>query len=267
MNNTSFVGDLACLSSRGRQRLLARLSILTMCVSFVSCGSGGSSGGPQSNFSLSTQPATLVIAPGGTQSVQISVTGVNGFSGSVQVTATPPSGITVSPSSFSVSTGTPEQLTISAAASLSPGTATLSFTGNSGSASHTVQMPAIIELAGTGPYPPLRSRYLRTDLQYNSADLQAFPPHLTLYDSVHRHFFVSNWALNRIDVFDGASESLIGSIILPFPWGIDITPDGSTMYAATMLGDIYLIDPVALTVLHQSLVVRRQENANALAFI
>lgn len=238
-----------------------------MCVSFVSCGSGGSSGGPQSNFSLSTQPATLVIAPGGTQSVQISVTGVNGFSGSVQVTATPPSGITVSPSSFSVSTGTPEQLTISAAASLSPGTATLSFTGNSGSASHTVQMPAIIELAGTSPYPPLRSRYLRTDLQYNSADLQAFPPHLTLYDSVHRHFFVSNWALNRINVFDGASESLIGSIILPFPWGIDITPDGSTMYAATMFGDIYLIDPVALTVLHQSLVVRRQENANALAFI
>ena len=78
---------------------------------------------------------------------------------------------------------------------------------------------------------------------------------------------MSNWALNRIDVFDGASESLIGSIILPFPWGIDITPDGSTMYAATMLGDIYLIDPVALTVLHQSLVVRRQENANALAFI
>ncbi|MGC2557458.1 MAG: hypothetical protein WA389_01430, partial [Terriglobales bacterium] len=179
----------------------------------------------------------LVIAPGGTQSVQISVTGVNGFSGSVQVTTTPPSGITVSPSSFSVSVGTPAQVTISAAASLSPGTATLSFTGSSGSASHTAQMSAIIELAGTSPHPPFRSRYLRTDLQYNPTALQFFPPHLTVYDSVHKHFFVSNWALNRIDVFDGASESQIGSIILPFPWGIDITPDGNTMYAATMFGE------------------------------
>lgn len=250
MNNTSFVGDLACLSSRGRQRLLARLSILTICIPLIYCGRG-SSGGPQSDFSISTQPATLVIAPGGTQSIQISATGKNGLTGNVQVNATPPSGITVSPSSFSVTPGTPVPVTISAAANLSPGTATISFTGSSGSVSHTVQMATIIELAGTSPHPPFRSRYLRTDLQYNSAALQAFPPHLTVYDGVHKHFFMSNWALNRIDVFDGASESPIGSIILPFPWGIDITPDGKTMYAATMFGDIYLIDPVGLKVQHR----------------
>jgi hypothetical protein len=179
------------------------LSITLICCSLVSCGGGSGSGGPRPDFSLSIQPSTLVIAPGGTQSIEVSVSGEKGFSGSVQVTATPPSGISISPSSVSVSTGVPQQLTVSAAASLPPGTATVSFSGTSGSTSHNTQVPTIIQLAGTSPHPPFRTRYLRTDLQYDATALQSFPPHFTVYDRVHRHFFVSNWALNQIDVFDG----------------------------------------------------------------
>lgn len=233
-----------------RKAYLSMVGIVICCLPFISCGGGsGNSSGPQPDFSISIQPSTVVIAPGGTQSIQVSVTGENGFSGGVQFTVNPPSGISIAPASFSVALGASEQVTISAAGRLAPGNASISFTGTSGPTSHAAQVPTIIQLAGNSPHPPFRTRYLRTDLQYNSNDLQFFPPHFTVYDSVHKHFFVSNWALNRIDVFDDNSESEIGSINLPYPWGVDITPDGGTMYVATMFGDIYLIDPVGLTIL------------------
>jgi len=88
-------------------------------------------------------------------------------------------------------------------------------------------------------------------MQYSPDALQFFPPHFTAYDKVHRHFFVSNTTQNRIDVFDTATESQIGSVIVPLPWGIDIAPDGSKLYVATTFGDIYLADPVALSVIQR----------------
>ena len=103
----------------------------------------------------------------------------------------------------------------------------------------------------TSPYPPLRARYLRTDIQYNPNALQFFPPHLTAYDSVHNRFLISNTTLNRIDVFDATQESRIGSINVPEPWGMDVAPDGSQLYVATTFGDVYLIDPGAMQVLQR----------------
>jgi len=107
--------------------------------------------------------------------------------------------------------------------------------------------PAVV----TGPHPPLRSRYLRTDIQYNPNALQFFPPHFTAYDSVHKRFFVSNTTLNRIDVFDAIQESQIGSITVPLPWGLDVAPDGSELSVATTFGDVFLIDPGAMKVLQR----------------
>jgi len=101
----------------------------------------------------------------------------------------------------------------------------------------------------TSPYPPIRARYLRTDIQYNPNALQFFPPHVTAYDSVHNRFFISNTTLNRIDVFDATQESQIGSVTVPEPWGMDVAPDGSQLYVATTFGDVYRIDPGAMQVL------------------
>jgi WD40 repeat protein len=106
-------------------------------------------------------------------------------------------------------------------------------------------------IAETSPYPPIRAQYRRTDLQYNPNALQFFPPHVTAYDSVHRRFFISNTTLNRLDVFDAAQESQIGSIIVPEPWGMDVSPDGTKLYVATTFGDVYLIDPGAMQVLQR----------------
>ncbi len=243
------------------ERASVRAAVTCICVLGACCvlsACGGSSGstrtgptGPQPDFSLSTQPATVVIAPGGTQSAIISINGENGFSGSAQITTTPPSGVSVSPPSFSLSVGTPQQLTISASSSVSPGTLSASFTGASGALTHSAQLQIDVDLPMTGSHPPFRTRYLRTDLQYDPNLLEFFPPHFTAYDSANGYFFVSNPTLNRIDVFDGATESQVGSIIVPYVWGIDITPDGSTMYAATAFGDVYLIDPLGMSVVQR----------------
>jgi hypothetical protein len=222
-----------------------RFAAAVILYSLVSCGGGGSSK-PQSDFSLSTQPTTLVIAPGGTQSVQISLSGINGFTGTVQVTAAPSSGISVSPSGFSLSVGNSQQLTISAASSVSAGPTTISFTAASGSMTDTATLQMDVDLPVTSSHPPFRTRYLRTDAQYSP---QVFPSHFAAYDSVHTRFFISNPTLNRIDVFDDATESQLGSVLVPMPWGIDVAPDGSALYVATVFGDIYVVDPLALSVI------------------
>lgn len=54
--------------------------------------------------------------------------------------------------------------------------------GSGGSGSGSNPPPA----TETGPHPPIRTRYLRTDLQYDPNALQFFPPHITAYDSVHK---------------------------------------------------------------------------------
>jgi DNA-binding beta-propeller fold protein YncE len=119
-----------------------------------------------------------------------------------------------------------------------------SGTGPGGSGGSTAQTE-------TGPHPPIHARYLRTDIQYNPNALQFFPPHITAYNSVHNRFFISNTTLNRIDVFDVTQESQIGSIIVPQPWGLDVAPDGSTLYVATTFGDVYFVDPGAMQVLQR----------------
>jgi hypothetical protein len=120
-----------------------------------------------------------------------------------------------------------------------------SSTGSGGSGSNA---PPAIE---TAPHPPGRTRYLRTDIQYSPNAYQFFPPHITVYDSVHKRFFVSNTTLNRIDVFDAVQESQIGSINVPLPFGLDVSPNGSQLYVATTFGDVYLIDPGAMQVLQR----------------
>ena len=155
-----------------------RFCFLAVCCLLGSCGGGVSPTsptgptGPQPDFSLSAQPGTTVIAPGGTQSAQISVSGVHGFDGNVEVTAASPSGVTITPNSFSISTTTPQQLTMSASSSLSPGALTLSFTGTSGTLTHSAQLQIDVDLPVGSPHPPTRNRYLRTDILYNPNELE-----------------------------------------------------------------------------------------------
>ncbi len=123
--------------------------------------------------------------------------------------------------------------------------------GGSSSGGPGSSPPPPIPTVETNPHPPFRSRYLRTDSEYNPNALEFFPPHLTAYDRVHKRFFMSNTTLNRIDVFDSVAESQVRSILVPSPFGLDVAPDGSKLYVVTSFGDVYLIDPGAMQVLQR----------------
>ena len=70
-----------------------------------------------------------------------------------------------------------------------------------------------------------------------------------MYDAVHRQFFVSNPYLNEIDVFSAVTETQTAVISVPMAWGIDLSPIDGSLYAGTLLGDVYHIYAAKLSVI------------------
>jgi hypothetical protein len=220
------------------------------------CGGGGSasSGGggnppPPPDFSLSVQPASIVLGQGASATVQVSITPVNGFNAQVSVTITGiPSNVTAAPASFSLSATGQQTVTLTAAANAPPGNSTLSVAGTSGALTHTGTLALGVDSPATGMHPPFRTRYLRTDAQWSYGFLNFFPQQWILYEPGTKRFFANNYGLNRIDVFDATTQLQIAQIPIPGPWVSDETPDYSTIYVGTQLGDLYTVDPVAMVV-------------------
>jgi len=88
------------------------------------------------NFSLSASPASVTINRGASGTSTITVTPVNGFNGSVSLSASGlPSGVTAS---FNpASTTSTSTLTLTASSTATTGAATVTVTGTSGSLTHT----------------------------------------------------------------------------------------------------------------------------------
>ncbi len=121
----------------------------------TSCGGGsGTRSTPQADFTLSSTPATITLTPGGAgQKISVSAVPLNVFSGTVTVAITGlPTGVTAQPSSLTLTPGTAQSVTITAAASAAAGSATLTLTGSSGSLSHTATVAATISSAPTQDY-------------------------------------------------------------------------------------------------------------------
>ena len=100
----------------------------------------------------------------------------------------------------------------------------------------------------TGAHPPIRTQYLRTNSFYDPNDLEYAPPRFSVYDSIHKQFFVSNPFMNEVDVFDAAQEIETAEIPVPLAWGIDVSPYNGSLYAGTLIGDVYQINTSTLTV-------------------
>src|SRR5262245_13815554 len=93
----------------------------------------------QPNFSLSASPASLTVKQGSSATSTITVSPVNGFSGSVALSASGlPAGVTpsINPSSATSSS----TLTLTASTTAATGTATVTVAGTSGSLSHTANI-------------------------------------------------------------------------------------------------------------------------------
>jgi outer membrane protein assembly factor BamB len=112
------------------------------------CGCGGGSG-PKSmpDFAIQISASSLGLVLGGTaQSVTLTATALNGFSGSISVTETGvPAGVTVSPSSFNLSPGGSQAVSLTAGAATAAKPAGVAFVGSSGAISHTATLALTIK--------------------------------------------------------------------------------------------------------------------------
>lgn len=243
MNSASFVKK-AALSLFG--------AVLLATLWSIGCGSGSSGISnvePPPDFSISTTPSSLMLAQGGSETLSVTISPLNGFSAQVNVSVSSlPAGVNASPSSFALSGGS-QQVTLTASGTASAGAYTISVQGSSANVGHTLQVHLNVEAPVTAASAPVRARYHRTNSFYDPNSLQFAPPHFTVYDAAHRQFFVSNPYLNEIDVFNANKELETAQIAVPFAWGIDLSPLDGSLYAATLLGDVYHIDSGTLTVI------------------
>ena len=101
---------------------------------------------PSADFSLSASPASLSIVQGTGATSTIAVNPINGFGGSVNLSASGlPSGVTASFIPDPATTGS--TLTLSANASASVGTFTVTITGTSGGLTHTTTVSLTVTAA------------------------------------------------------------------------------------------------------------------------
>ncbi len=108
------------------------------------------------DFALQASPASASIAAGSSaQAITLTATAVSGFTGSVSVVISGlPSGVTASPSSLTLTLGTPQQVSLTASSSSAATTATVVFTGSSGFRTHTASVALTVTAASTTPTPP-----------------------------------------------------------------------------------------------------------------
>jgi len=116
----------------------------------------GSTGPPSdTDFTLKATPSTLALVPGASGQVTLSSTAIGGFSGAIAVTvAGLPTGVTVSPSTISVTVNNPLAITLTAAsdAPATPTPVQVRFVGTSGTLTHTATVQLTITVVGpTGP--------------------------------------------------------------------------------------------------------------------
>ncbi|HEX8801421.1 MAG TPA: hypothetical protein VF772_22550, partial [Terriglobales bacterium] len=117
---------------RMASRAIARPALLGLALITLlleGCGGGASSmmQQPQPDFIVSASPNSVSAQVGNTTPpVAVTITAVNGFSGSVQVSLQGlPAGITASPSTFTLSEGTPQAVTFQLSGSAPIGQASI----------------------------------------------------------------------------------------------------------------------------------------------
>jgi hypothetical protein len=115
----------------------------------------------RSDFSLATLAPQVAILPGNSATATLVLTSVNGFTGTVALTESAPSGITAtfSSASPSVSAATTGTVTLTAAASVAPGTYPVIITATAGGHVHTAQVLIVIQAAAAPVFSPAAGAY------------------------------------------------------------------------------------------------------------
>jgi hypothetical protein len=236
--------------------------LLCLCLIGVACGGGSGSGGgqttspppppaPSPDFTLSLNPASISVPIGGSATTSLLATAANGFSSQVTVSAAGvPSGVSISPSSITLTPGTAQQVTVSAQSGTAAASVTMSFVGTSGSLAHSVSLTIDLysSVGGAGTLST-RTNYVRSDAV--TEYFQWLNTHWMIYNQSTSRFFVTDPLSSSVMAFDSSTEKKIATIPVPGAYGIDQTADGSTLYVGTLIGNVYTLDPVGMKVTHR----------------
>lgn len=222
------------------------------------CGGGAQSPvqspSPIADFSMALSSGSLSVAQQGVSSpITLSITGQNGFSGTVQVTLDGlPSGvITNPPSPFSVATGANTAIIFGAAANAATGNFTVSAQGVSGALSHSASLALTVQ-AATGPSLP-RTTYVRTDSLASLDNPAGESRHRRIvYDPENKHVFAVNRAMNRVEVFSSADQSRLAQISVAGASSADLSADGASVWIGTVTEQAVAIDTASLHVRSRS---------------
>jgi outer membrane protein assembly factor BamB len=109
------------------------------------------------DFSLSLSPTTATITAGSTTgaSIAVNASAQNGFTGNVAISLTGlPSGVTASPSTLTLTPGTPQNIKLTAASGATAATSTVTVNATSGSLAHTSAIALTIAAPASVPPPP-----------------------------------------------------------------------------------------------------------------
>ena len=241
---------------RRLRRSIPVFSLALLFLALSGCGGGSYSiqtpppPPPQPDFSIGFSQNSVSVLQGATsQSVNLSVNPLNGFTGSVQVTLSGlPAGIVSSPvSPFSIAAGSSVPVLFSATANASTGSSTILAQGTSGSLSHPANLGLTIQAGVVANLP--RTTYARTDSVPAMDDPSGEPHHRHIaYDPAHQHVFVANRAMNRVEIFSSISSTRVAQVSIPGASSADLSPDGTTVWIGTVTEQVAAIDTSSLQI-------------------
>jgi hypothetical protein len=197
---------------------------------------------------LEVQPTSLTVPAGSTGSFEAEIIGTTNGTGTINVQlSAPPSGVTLSPASFSVKgSGGTAPVFVEASSGAAGGKITV--TATYGPYTQTAGLTLTIGAAESITPVPLSTsdQMVRTDAL---TPYTSFPePNYLVYHAATNRFFSTDAYLNQLNVVDAATNTLKATLDIPGAFGIDQAPDGSVIYVGTMAGDIYVVDPVGLAI-------------------
>ncbi len=187
---------------RHQRHLTVRLAFgLAIVLWTVGC-SQSSVAGLKPDFSLSTTSSSVSLTAGGSaQSVLLSVTPINKFTGTVDITISGlPAGVTAAPSSLSLAAGASEPVSFTASASAASATATVQFVGSAVGLDHTTSITLSVSAAAT----PATSGIDVTTYHYDNGRTGLNPSETTLTPA---NVNSSQFGLLRTVALDGAVDA------------------------------------------------------------
>ena len=182
--------------------------------------------------------------------VNLTVNPVNGFADTVSLNVQAlPTGVTTTPPfPLSFTPGVAQSVIFNATQSASVGSATIQFVGTGGAANASTNLTLKVTPLVVSQAPTLRTAFGNLDAAPLDFGNSMAVPKLVVYDGSRQQAFVSNASLNEVDVFSAVTHQRTATISVPYPFGIDMSADGNTLYVGTFSDFLYVIDPKQLVV-------------------